>query len=193
MLTTARTVIRPLGTGYADLLLDYVIDNREHLAPWEPLRQERYYTLDYCFDLAAAAQLEREQGTEFRFVILDEAELEIIGLCNFTGVVRGTMQSCHLGYSLSHRFQRRGYMTEALPLCLQQMFDRQRLHRVMAAYQPHNTRSAALLQRLGFSEEGLARSYLHIAGQWRDHILTSLINPADVAPGRPLCIRADPK
>jgi len=28
-----------------------------------------------------------------------------------------------------------------------------------------------LLRRCGFSEEGLARKYLNIAGKWQDHLL----------------------
>ena len=45
----------------------------------------------------------------------------------------------------------------------------------MANYMPHNSRSAALLFRLGFEKEGVARSYLKIAGKWQDHVLTSKI------------------
>jgi ribosomal-protein-alanine N-acetyltransferase len=50
------------------------------------------------------------------------------------------------------------------------------LHRVMANYLPENERSARLLARLGFCIEGQANAYLQIAGAWRDHILTSLVN-----------------
>ena len=46
----------------------------------------------------------------------------------------------------------------------------------MANYQPANVWSEALLQRLGFEREGLARRYLKINGHWADHVLTSLIN-----------------
>ena len=46
----------------------------------------------------------------------------------------------------------------------------------MANYMPDNLRSAALLKRLGFEVEGLAKNYLYINGQWRDHVLTSLTN-----------------
>jgi ribosomal-protein-alanine N-acetyltransferase len=42
---------------------------------------------------------------------------------------------------------------------------------------PHNTRSAAVLKRLGFAVDGYARDYLMIDGRWQDHILTSLLNP----------------
>jgi ribosomal-protein-alanine N-acetyltransferase len=47
----------------------------------------------------------------------------------------------------------------------------------MANYMPENERSANLLKKLGFEREGFARSYLKIAGRWRDHVLNSLLNP----------------
>jgi ribosomal-protein-alanine N-acetyltransferase len=58
------------------------------------------------------------------------------------------------------------------------MFERMRVHRIMANFRPENERSRRLLQRLGFVEEGFARDYLFIDGAWRDHVLTSLVNPA---------------
>ncbi|NJN00832.1 MAG: 30S ribosomal protein S5 alanine N-acetyltransferase, partial [Aquincola sp.] len=51
------------------------------------------------------------------------------------------------------------------------------LRRVQANVLPDNTRSLALLDRLGFAREGLAREYLFIDGAWRDHVLTALVNP----------------
>ena len=50
------------------------------------------------------------------------------------------------------------------------------MHRIIAAYLPHNQRSGKLLKQLGFVVEGYARDDLMINGQWQDHILTSLIN-----------------
>jgi len=39
-------------------------------------------------------------------------------------------------------------------------------------------RGAFLLQKLGFEVEGQAKDYLFLNGAWRDHVLTSLRNPA---------------
>lgn len=61
-----------------------------------------------------------------------------------------------------------------------------RLHRIMANYLPHNTRSGAVLSRLGFKREGYAEAYLFINGKWQDHILTPLVNPENVAPEDPI-------
>jgi ribosomal-protein-alanine N-acetyltransferase len=82
-----------------------------------------------------------------------------------------------LGYSLAAVEQGKGYMTEALKVAINFVFTELNLHRIMAAYIPHNQRSGLLLKRLGFGVEGYARDYLMINDQWQDHILTSLINP----------------
>lgn len=55
----------------------------------------------------------------------------------------------------------------------------------MANYMPANRRSAAVLDRLGFAIEGKAKAYLYLGGQWRDHVLTSLTNPASIVPQIP--------
>ena len=42
---------------------------------------------------------------------------------------------------------------------------------------PENDASANLLVKCGFLEEGYARAYLKINGDWRDHRLFGLIAP----------------
>jgi ribosomal-protein-alanine N-acetyltransferase len=96
---------------------------------------------------------------------------------SLSNIVRGVFQAAHLGYGIDHSLQGQGLMHEAVSEIIRFAFDDLRLHRLQANYQPHNQRSAALLQRLGFVEEGLARDYLYINGAWRDHVLTSLTNP----------------
>ena len=103
---------------------------------------------------------------------------EVIGICNFSNVVHGAFQACHLGYSISKKFEGRGYMQEIVQAGMEYIFNKVNLHRIMANYIPTNKRSESLLKRLGFQEEGLAKSYLFIGGKWQDHILTSKINPA---------------
>jgi ribosomal-protein-alanine N-acetyltransferase len=67
-------------------------------------------------------------------------------------------------------------MYEALTAAIKYGFEELNLHRVMANYMPTNERSGKLLGRLGFTVEGYARNYLRLAGDWKDHILTALIN-----------------
>jgi ribosomal-protein-alanine N-acetyltransferase len=68
-------------------------------------------------------------------------------------------------------------MTEALQCGIEHLFGELNFHRLEANYIPSNGPSARVLEKLGFIEEGRAKSYLWIAGDWQDHVLTSLTNP----------------
>ncbi|WP_320151131.1 hypothetical protein [uncultured Tolumonas sp.] len=43
---TDRTIIEILSSADAELMLNYYIENKKHLAYWEPLRNENYFTID---------------------------------------------------------------------------------------------------------------------------------------------------
>ncbi|MEG1976659.1 MAG: ribosomal protein S5-alanine N-acetyltransferase, partial [Citrobacter sp.] len=124
-----------------------------------------------------------KQGTAYYFALLDPEEKEIIGVANFSNVVRGSFHACYLGYSIAQKWQGQGLMYEALTSAIRYMQRTQHIHRIMANYMPHNKRSGDLLARLGFEKEGYAKDYLLIDGQWRDHVLTALTT-SEWTPGR---------
>ena len=96
-------------------------------------------------------------------------------------MVHGAFCSSHLGYALDAQSQGQGLMHEALEAAIAEAFSpRINLHRLQAAVRPENTRSLAVLQRLGFAVIGLARHYLFIDGAWRDHLLLDRHNPGFV-------------
>ena len=45
------------------------------------------------------------------------------------------------------------------------------LSRIEAACLPENAASRGVLEKCGFKYEGVAQSYLQIAGRWRNHVL----------------------
>lgn len=153
------------------------LKNKTHLEPWEPRRSPEFFTESFWQVQLRATQRDFSHGNSCCLTIMDMAETEILGVCNFTNIVRGTFQSCHLGYALAETQQTNGYMAEALDSSINYVFTTLGLHRIMANYLPHNERSGTLLKRLGFEIEGYAKRYLLINGKWEDHVLTSLINP----------------
>jgi ribosomal-protein-alanine N-acetyltransferase len=80
-----------------------------------------------------------------------------------------------LGYWIGQPHTRRGYMTEGLSCACRFAFETLNLHRLEAACLPHNRASRALLLKSGFREEGLARRYLRINGEWQDHVLFGIL------------------
>lgn len=178
-LITPRTRIRPMAGADTQALLRYRTENREHLAPWEPLRDEAYYTPEHCArsiaDGREAARLDRG----YPLAVFDPDETEILATITFANVMRGPFQACLLGYGAALRAQGQGLVHEALQVALDWAFGELDLHRVMANHLPGNERSARLLARLGFEREGYAKNYLYIAGVWQDHVLTAKTRPDD--------------
>jgi [ribosomal protein S5]-alanine N-acetyltransferase len=177
---TNRLTLFIAGPDDADRLIRFNRDNEAFLRPWEPPMSKRSFERIPVADTRARAVTDARAGTSFSFAFAARGaggDTPILGLCNFTNVIRGIFQACFLGYKLDERSQGQGYMTEALTATINYMFTEQRLHRIQANYMPHNQRSAAVLRRLGFTIEGTARKYLFIGGEWRDHVLTSLTNP----------------
>jgi ribosomal-protein-alanine N-acetyltransferase len=186
---TQHVVLRRVSLQHAEALLAYRLMNRAHLEPWEPMRNDAFYTTRAANERTMQMEQAMAAGTALHLLIFaNEAggatatgigDDQLIGDCHFTNMVRGPFQACHLGYSIDRRYEGRGLMQEALGAALDFIFDAYRLHRVMANYRPENVRSGKLLTRLGFEHEGLAKAYLKIDGKWADHVMTSRINPAD--------------
>lgn len=174
-LRTAHLSCRLPGPSDAAALLRYRTDNREHLAPWEPLRDECYYTLDHCRQSIGDGLLAATQDRGYPFLVFAAEGDDVLATFTFSNLVRGPFQACLLGYGLAAAQQGRGVMREALQAGLDWAFGELGLHRVMANYMPCNERSGRLLLALGFEREGLARRYLQIAGRWEDHVLTAKV------------------
>lgn len=176
--TPRLRVILP-QVSFAPRYLAYVERNREHLGPWEPVRQGDYYTESFW---RARIQADLQDFTADRALRLavqwrHQPDGEVIGFCNYNHIIRGAFHATTLGYSLDERAVGQGVMFEALRATLTYVFHELGLHRVQANYMPINERSGRLLRRLGFVVEGYARDYLFINGAWRDHVLTALTNP----------------
>ena len=179
-LVTERLIVRHLEPHEAPMMTRFRIENRDHLEKWEPKRNPEFFTEGFWQINLRISLRDFRDGASVCLCVLSPDESEVMGVCNYTSIVRGTFQACHLGYAMGQKHQGKGVMYEALSAANQYIFDEQGLHRIMAAYLPHNDRSAALLKKLGFEKEGIARRYLKINSKWEDHVLTALINPSDV-------------
>jgi len=177
-LVTERLLLRPPGQGDAYALLAYYTNNREHLRPWEPERKDDFYTHASIAARLEQMALQMSQGQALNLVLVRRDIGVLIGNCNLSNIVRGVLQACHLGFGIDQHHEGQGLMREALEATIEYAFKTMGLHRIMANHLPENQRSGQLLTRMGFQREGLARSYLHINGAWRDHVLTALINEA---------------
>ncbi|MBV8623714.1 MAG: GNAT family N-acetyltransferase [Herbaspirillum sp.] len=179
LLSTSRLTLSPPLHSQAEELLRYHERNRLHLKQWEPKKADDFFTLDAMQGRIHDMTRRMEEQQSLHLLLRDRSTEVILGECGFTNIVRGPFQACHLGFSIDRAAEGKGLMREGLTSAIEYVFSQLGLHRIMANYRPENGRSHALLQRLGFEQEGRAASYLMIDGEWRDHVLSSLINPAE--------------
>lgn len=177
--STDRLVLKTLSPEDAPMVLDYFIRNRDFLREWEPVRDNDFYHLSVHEEALTRDLSLMEQRAAFRLWVFQKGEEDrVIGSVGFNNIVWGCFLSCHLGYKLDKDALGQGYMTEAVEKGVDIMFREYGLHRIEANIMPKNRRSLRVTERLGFSQEGLARKYLKISGVWEDHIHMVLLNDA---------------
>lgn len=165
--------LRPLSLTDTNTLLRLRVANREFLAPFEPLRNERFYTLEGQREQieASMSEWDSDRGYGFGIFTFDE---EMVGRVALSNVVRGAWQNTTLGYFVAEGHGGKGYATEAVRLALDFAFGSVHLHRVQAGVMPRNVASAKVLRNNGFRLEGTSPRYLKINGEWEDHDLYAL-------------------
>jgi [ribosomal protein S5]-alanine N-acetyltransferase len=109
------------------------------------------------------------------YLVVRSNDQALVGVFNFSEIVRHAFQSSYLGYFAFAPHHGGGYMTEGLALALDIAFDKLELHRVEVNVQPTNRRSLDLVARVGFTREGYSRRYVKIAGRWRDHVRFAML------------------
>jgi ribosomal-protein-alanine N-acetyltransferase len=156
--------------------------NEDWLSPWEPSNAVPWsirHTPPAYRAMRRAVGRRARQGTSLPFAVRVEGRLA--GQVTIDNIVRGALRSGYLGYWIDRRVAGRGMASLAVALVCDHAFGAVGLHRVQADIRPENLPSQRLVERLGFSFEGLFRRYLDIDGDWRDHRAYALL--AEDLPG----------
>ncbi len=159
----------PLRSSDAPRLAAAYRRNREHLAPWEPARTDRFFTPAGQQEVIGGKLALAGAGSEVPWVLVSDGR--IVGTVTITGIVRGPFLNGHLGYWVDSEFTGRGIGSAAVAFAVEAARNALGLHRLQAATLPHNSASQRVLDRAGFEDIGVARAYLRIAGGWQDHQL----------------------
>lgn len=168
-------VTRLVALGDAEALADVLTRNRAAMSELEPTRPEVYFTAKGQRAIIHDALRRYEDGISFPRVILSPGG-DVAGRINLNEIVRGPSLKGVLGYYVDGAQQGRGLASAAVDEVVRLAFLRLRLHRIEAATRLNNVASRRVLEKNGFSEFGVARDYLRLAGVWHDHVLYERIN-----------------
>ncbi len=155
--------------------------NAEWLAPWEATRP----ALDSDNPLPTFYQMIRyynREARELRSISLgiwlkSQSGEQFIGQITLGGLVFGAYRGGHIGYWIDQRYANRGYATRSVQVLTDFAFTELNLHRVEINLRPENLASRKVAEKSGYYYEGLRPRYLHIAGDWRDHLTFVHENP----------------
>lgn len=178
-LTDQRIVMRPLGQFDARAWRSVRARNADWLRPWEATSPEPVRDPAPTYGaMVRRLRTEAREGRTMPFVITYDGEL--VGQLTVGGITWGSLRSAHVGYWIDRDFAGRGIVPTAVALATDHCFAIG-LHRVEINIRPENAASRRVVEKLGFRAEGLRPSFLHIDGEWRDHLAFALAQ--DEVPG----------
>jgi ribosomal-protein-alanine N-acetyltransferase len=176
--------LRPHRSSDFSEWADLRAGSRAFLQPWEPTWPRDDLTRAAFRRRLSAYAHDLERGLAYPFLVFRERDGVMVGGITLSNVRRGVAQMGTLGYWVGEPFTRQGHTLASVKAVCRFGFQRLGLHRLEAACLPTNEASKGVLIKAGFKQEGLARAYLRINGNWRDHLLFGLISPAPASEQR---------
>ncbi|WP_426302120.1 GNAT family N-acetyltransferase [Arthrobacter sp. R-11] len=158
----------------APVLAKVLAENRDFLAPWDPIREDSFFTEETQHKLLQQSLASHDAGTMVPLAITD-ADGGLVGRINIGSIVRGALESGGIGYWVRQTHNGRGLASAAVAEVKEIAFRELGLHRLQAETLLHNTASQRVLERNGFESYGMAPRYLKIAGHWQDHVMFQVL------------------
>jgi ribosomal-protein-serine acetyltransferase len=172
-LESARLVLTPIEASDSNDLWVAIDGSRAHLEPWLPWVPFNNDP-DASYRYADASASDWDQGRACRFTIRHRSTRALFGVVGLEAFAH-LHQSVELGYWLRKEATRQGAMTEASRLVLAWAFGKMNVHRVRVAAATDNHASLAVIRRLGFHFEGIARDAERCHGRWLDHAVFGML------------------
>ncbi|MCM3638844.1 GNAT family N-acetyltransferase [Sporosarcina luteola] len=140
----------------------------------------QYYGMDPMTELKQAEKLVEHFRNSFlsshsiRWAILRKEDNRFTGTIGLNNLSKG-MKRAEIGFEIHPDYWRTGMTSEALKAVLDYSFTELGLHRMGAVTFLDNVASIGLLEKHGFVQEGILRSYLFQNGQSHDARVFSVL------------------
>jgi [ribosomal protein S5]-alanine N-acetyltransferase len=164
--------LRPLVLADGPAFHDVRRADAAWLEPWDATSPDPVAPPRAFGELVAHYEADATSGQALPLVI--EVGGRLVGQVNAGTIVWGSFRSCTVGYWVSRSVAGRMVAPTAVALVGDHLLGRQGLHRIEVNIRPENHASLAVVRKLGFREEGRRPHYLHIAGDWREHVAFAL-------------------
>jgi ribosomal-protein-alanine N-acetyltransferase len=174
VLRDGDVVLRPLRLRDSREWREVRASNADWLRPWEATSPDPVTEAAPTYSaMVRRLQNEARQGRSMPFVV--EFGGRLVGQLTVGGITWGSLRGAHIGYWVDQRVAGRGIIPTAVAMATDHCFSIG-LHRVEINIRPENVASRRVVEKLAFRPEGLRPVFLHIDGDWRDHLSFSLTN-----------------
>lgn len=170
-LETERLTLRPPAHSDFRAWTNLRRDSADFLKPWEPTWASDHLSRKSFTNRVYWAQRAIANGTAVPLFLIRREDQMLLGAITLDNIRHGPAQAGTTGYWIGAPHARQGYMREAILALVHHAFNRMDLSRIEAGCLPENVPSRRLLENCGYKYEGVAQSYLQIAGRWRNHVL----------------------
>jgi len=171
---------RRLNAGDLHLRPSNATDAESMFAMLSDPQSMKYWSDQPITDLDAAVEvlnkdLESDaQGNSMCWAVCLNGQDKMIGKCILFQYSEQNHRA-EIGYILSREYWRQGLMHQALGAVIDFAFNTLELHRIEADVDTKNTGSLGLLEKLGFSREGLFRERWRVYDEWQDSVMFGLL------------------
>ncbi len=166
--------LRPLRMRDASAWRDVRLTNVDWLREWEATLPHGELDAPGTFaGMVRRVRAEAREGRALPFAVTYDRRF--VGQVTVGGIARGSLLNAYIGYWIDRNYAGRGIIPTSVAMATDHCFNAVGLHRVEINIRPENAASLRVVEKLGFRPEGLRERYLHIDGDWRDHLTFALI------------------
>ena len=171
-LTSGDLTLRPLRRRDRRAWSQLRKANAEWLRPWDatlPPEGEPAREVPLTFSgMLQTMRREARSGRALPWAMVFQGQF--VGQLTVAGISLGSLRSGAMGYWVSQSHAGRGITPLAVAMACDYCIDALGLHRIEISIRPENAASIRVVEKLGLRREGLRERYLHIDGDWRDHV-----------------------
>lgn len=169
-LQTPRLHLRPLLPTDAESLFR-IYSDPEFMRYWS---SQPWSSLAQAQSLIERDLKELASGEHLRVGIFLNESHAMVGTCSLFNI-NEQCRRAEVGYGIASTHWRRGYMSEGVGALIAYAFQELGLNRLEADIDPRNVASAASLEKLGFTREGLLRERWIVGTEVSDSALYGLL------------------
>ena len=171
IIETERLILRKFEySDSSSMLKNWIADEKIQSLYSEPT----YKTEEAVKELLTKYITSYEKEDYYRWAVIDKETNECIGQIAYF-LVDSKNHFAEIEYCIGAEFQCRGFATEATKAVIKYGFEQMNLHKVQICTKTINIPSKRVIEKCGFTYEGILRDYFYMNGEYIGRLYFSIL------------------